>query len=413
MSETPPVKAPPGLARLSLGLAVGTLAWAVPFSAATTVLLPSLIARVAPADKVGLLATVTITGSLAALVANVLFGVASDATRSRFGARNPWIVAGGLMSAACLMMLASVSSLPAVFVWWCCFQASMNALIAPLAAVLPDRVAVARRGAVSAVIGTALVIGQAIGVITGAAFLSDPATGFLILAGASVLLTAAFVALAPDRPNRSGATATLTARHVLSRFRLPYGNGVGDFYWALFGRLLLILGYFLIMGYMLYILTDHMHQSSEQAQKLITLTALLTLAGSLVGASIAGPLSDTLGRRKAPVFVSSAFIGAAAIVPFLQARPAAMLVFAAVAGLGLGTYTSVDSALVSEVLPDEASRGRDLGILNMANTGGQIAAPAITSLVVADLGGFQVVFLASAAFCVLAALAILPIRSVR
>ena len=57
-----------------------------------------------------------------------------------------------------------------------------------------------------------------------------------------------------------------------------------------------------------------------------------------------------------------------------------MLGFATVGGLAFGIYYAVDAALMSEVLPSSESRARDLGILNMANTGGQVLAPAASSL---------------------------------
>jgi MFS family permease len=59
-------------------------------------------------------------------------------------------------------------------------------------------------------------------------------------------------------------------------------------------------------------------------------------------------------------------------------------------GVGYGIYTSVDFALITQVLPGAADRGKDLGVINIANALPQVVAPGIAGviLVVVDaLGG--------------------------
>jgi hypothetical protein len=84
-----------------------------------------------------------------------------------------------------------------------------------------------------------------------------------------------------------------------------------------------------------------------------------------------------------------------------------------VGGVAFGAYFSVDSALMSEVLPSGDARARDLAVLNTANTGGQALAPAASSLLVALGLGFGPVFIGSLVVCALGAALIIPIRSVR
>jgi MFS family permease len=130
---------------------------------------------------------------------------------------------------------------------------------------------------------------------------------------------------------------------------------------------------------------------------------------------VAGPLSDRLGRRKAPVVVSSLLIGAAMILPFASATAGAMVAAAAVAGLGFGIYLSVDTALMTEVLPSADDRAKDMGILNIANTAGQVLAPGLASVTVA-VGGYRPLFLVGLVGLVVAcasALCIRPIAGVR
>ena len=86
---------------------------------------------------------------------------------------------------------------------------------------------------------------------------------------------------------------------------------------------------------------------------------------------------------------------------------------AALLGLGYGCFLSVDQALATQVLPDPATRGKDLGIMNIATAVPQAIGPLLGSFVVATMGGFMGLFIASAVFAVLGGLAVLPIRKVK
>ncbi|GAA2801863.1 hypothetical protein [Nonomuraea dietziae] len=69
----------------------------------------------------------------------------------------------------------------------------------------------------------------------------------------------------------------------------------------------------------------------------------------------------------------------------ISAVPALMLAFwpqwpvvmaaAVVLGLGFGVYLSVDNALVTQVLPTASGRAKDLGVINVANSGPQVLGP--------------------------------------
>ena len=82
-------------------------------------------------------------------------------------------------------------------------------------------------------------------------------------------------------------------------------------------------------------------------------------------------------------------------------------------GLGYGCFLSVDQALATQVLPDPHTRGKDLGIMNIATAVPQAVAPFFGALIVAALVGFPGLFVLSAIAATLGALAVLPIRSVK
>ena len=76
-------------------------------------------------------------------------------------------------------------------------------------------------------------------------------------------------------------------------------------------------------------------------------------------------------------------------------------------------YLAVDAALITQVLPAATDRGKDLGVINIANSAPQVLGPALAAPVVAHAGGYPTLFLASALVTLLGAVLVLPIRSVR
>jgi MFS family permease len=74
---------------------------------------------------------------------------------------------------------------------------------------------------------------------------------------------------------------------------------------------------------------------------------------------------------------------------------------------------AVDQALATQVLPSTFSRGKDLGIMNIATAVPQAVAPLLGAFLVASLGGFAGLFIASAVAAGLGGLAVIPIKSVK
>lgn len=397
----------PASRRLTTALVIGALAWAAPSAAAITVLVPAKLAAIAPGEKVELLAAVTIAGSIAALIAAIGFGALSDLTRSRFGSRAPWMVAGGLLAAASLLLLSTADTVTLTLIAWVAFQTSMNALIAPLKALLADRVESARLGRVSALYGAATLAGFALGAVGGSQFVTDPDVGLRLGAIVIAVLPIVSVALA-----REGSSIELPKHSRLLRALIP-PRGAPDFYWALGGRFGVMLGSSMITTFQLYILTDYAALDLDEAGRIVGAGAVLTLVASILGSLVSGAVSDRLGRRRPLVIAAALLIAAAMVVPLFAPTGWAMLVFAALAGCGMGVYYAVDVALMAEVLPDGASRSRDLGILNMSNTGGQALGPGLSSLVVALGLGFAPVFVVAIIVTVAGGLSTRFIRSVR
>jgi MFS family permease len=142
-------------------------------------------------------------------------------------------------------------------------------------------------------------------------------------------------------------------------------------------------------------------------------------------------LSDRIGRRKVFVYVAAYLQAVAALLLGLVQDYNIAVIGAALLGVGYGCYMAVDQALATQVLPDAHSRGKDLGIMNIATAVPQAFGPLIGALIVlwfagiatagqavpstnaGESAGFAALFVASGVFAILGGLAMVPIKSVK
>ncbi|HTX82706.1 MAG TPA: MFS transporter [Streptosporangiaceae bacterium] len=400
-----------GFRRLLGGIGVAGGALSAMYAGVGTILLPLQVERIDRAHKVAALGVIAGVSAMFALVFNPVGGALSDRTRSRFGRRAPWLVTAPAGILVMLVLLGQAATVPLVLIGWCLAQAVANLYQAPLTAVIPDRVSVARRGAASAVSGVASVIGGVAGVALASQFTHDLVWGYAAL-GVVVVVTAGYFVLATADP----PTADLP-RLPRSSFRLADFLSAlrhRDFTLVFISRAAAIMGYFLVISYELYILTDYIRlPAGLRPAAGVTVLAAISAVGALVAAAIAGPVSDRLDQRKPFVIISSAVAGAGCVLPVLWPTFHTIEIFAAFAGIAFGCYLSVDAALVTLVLPRSEDAARDLGVLNIANAGPQVIAPLFAALIISHLGGYRILFIAGGCCGIVGALAVLPVRSVR
>jgi MFS family permease len=135
----------------------------------------------------------------------------------------------------------------------------------------------------------------------------------------------------------------------------------------------------------------------------------------LVAASlVAGRLSDRTGRRKGFIVTASIVYGVALFVVAMASSFNGFLIGMAIGGLGFGVYMAVDLALVADVLPDQDTLAKDLGVFNIAGALPFAIAPAIAPTVLLFGGGnYGVLYAVAGACAVVGAFAILPVKGVR
>jgi MFS family permease len=395
--------------RWTASLSLANLGVFLGFFTPIQILLPLQLERLDVVHKAGLLSWVTGVGALVAMLVNPLAGALADRTTSRFGRRRPWILAGALLGAAGLLLTASQNGLVGIAVGWVVAQAGLNVMLAGVTAPVADQVPVGQRAVVSGWTGISQSLGLVVGAVLVTVLVGGVLAGYAVTAAMTVALALPFVLCFRDpvlpRELRAPLNLrTLAAGYWVSPRRYP------DFGWAWLTRFLINLGNAIGTLYLLYYLTDAVHYRSPDTGVLI-LTAVYTLA-ALATAIPSGMVSDRTGRRRALVVLSCVVMAAAALLlALLHTWPATVLA-AAVLGAGYGVYLAVDQALVTQVLPTAADRAKDLGVINIANSGPQVLAPAIAAPIVADLGGYFGLYLATALVTLLAAVLVHRIRGV-
>jgi MFS family permease len=359
------------------------------------------------------LAVVTGTGALLAMVGNPFFGRLSDRTTSPLGMRRPWMMIGLAGGSLGILTVALAPNIAVVLVGWCIAQLLFNALLAALAAVLPDQVPPAQRGLVSGFLGVCVPIASVSGTFLVQLFTGNHLAMFLgpcVIGGFFILL---FAAVLNDRRLARADRPTWSLRELASTFYVNPRKSP-DFAWAFASRFLFVLAYAFLTTYQVYYLLQKIGSAEADVPRQIFLGTLvqstIVVAASLTG----GRLSDWTGRRKIFVLTAAVVYGLAMFALAVASDFNGFLVGMAIGGLGFGVYTAVDLALVVDVLPDSDNAAKDLGVLNIAGALPFSVAPGIAPAILAfGHGSYGVLYAVAGVGAILGAAAILPVKGVR
>jgi MFS family permease len=370
------------------------------------VLLAKQSEAVSPGNKEFVLGLVTGVGAAVSVVANPLFGAVSDRTLSRFGRRVPWVLAGAVGGVVGLLVLSGAGAVGLMLLGWCLMQLFGNTLLAAITATVPDRVPRRQRG----VVGGWVALAQTIGALVGTGLAT--AVGGI---GAGYVACAVFLMLSVVPYLIGSGDVVLVERPAFDWGRFLRGFWVSprrypDFGWAWLTRFLLNLGNAIGTLYLFYYLQDEVGYGDPDTGVLI-LTAIYAVC-TIVTAITAGSWSDRLARRKIFVTGSGIVMAFAGVILAVFPTWTGALIGAVILGAGFGVYLSVDFALLTEVLPTARDRGKDLGVINIANSLPQVVAPGIAAPVVKYFGGYPVLYLLASAITVLGAVLVRQIRSV-
>jgi MFS family permease len=390
------------LSLISIGIWAG-------FFGPIQVLLAQQAEQFSPDHKEATLALVTGIGAAVSTILNPLCGALSDRTVARMGRRLPWVL-GGLAGAILAMVaLSAANSVLTMVLAWALAQAALNAMLAAITATVPDQVPVGQRGTV----GGWLAIAQTAGVVAGsgiAAATGSIAAGYLTIAAVLFVVSLPYCFDSHDLALPPTARRPFVARQFLSSLWISPREHP-DFGWAWLTRFLMNLGNALVILYLLYYLKDAIDLTDKEAEDgvfwLTGLYGVITIVTAIVG----GIWSDRIGRRK-PFVIWSGLIAAAALLLLAFASTWAMAVVGAVVlAVGFGTYSAVDFAMITQVLPAANDRAKDLGVINIANALPQVLAPGVAAVVLSLDLGYSGLYVIAAFVSVLGSVLVTRIRS--
>ncbi|SDB92807.1 Na+/melibiose symporter [Sanguibacter gelidistatuariae] len=371
-----------------------------------------------------------ITGVFA-MISTPLWGALSDRTSTRWGRRTPWMAVGLVIVTIAMIGAGLSQTLPALLLSWVAFQVAINAVISPLSATVPDHVPTEQRGLVSGWYGFAytfaVVTGTALGTIATAVW----AGALGITMGYVICALACVVAMTPFLLDRWERRGDAPARPTLAPFRWAdlracYWVDVRrypDFGWAWLTRFIVTLSSATALFYLYYYLQDGVGLVRDDAASgaqgglrvsdgVLVLTAVYALSVFLT-VVVAGIVSDKLGRRRVFVASSAVFVSTATLLMAFVPTFSVTVVAAIILGLGTGVFTSVDFALVTEVLPAAESNGKDIGIINLAIALPNVLSPVVAAFMVNSFGGYTGLYLLSGALSILGGVLVYRIKGVR
>jgi MFS family permease len=374
-------------------------------------LIPNRLAILDPHDKVALLGWTAGAAAAVTLIAAPIWGMLSDRSRGRFGRRMPFILVGIIGVGVFAAALAFANDVVATIALFAVFSLFLAMVSGPISATVPDRTPVSKRGLFSAFAGIGVFVGGIIGNIIASVFSGNIVAGFLTFA--VIALAGSLPLIGTMREDVSGhPVAPKTTFAETLRTFLVSPRKHPDFFWAFLARLVIVIGFQSVISFQLYILSDYIGLGLKQANAVYPIAVVLATVALVLALVPAGIISDKIGRRKPIVIISAILVAASTIPPLIAPSVPVAIGSLILAGIGVGGYLSVDQALMTQVLPNDADAGKDLGVLNIAQQGGAVLAPVCASVMI-SLAGYPALYIFAGILSAISALAVLPIKSVR
>jgi len=369
------------------------------FQGVQAILVPDQVEAIDAAAKVANMAWLTVICAAAGVAGLFAIGAASDATRGHFGRRAPWLAGMAGLSLIFAALLSQQHSVGGVAVFYGALWFTLNGFQAALLAVAPDRVPPRLGRRASSLFAVAGPIGGLVGVNV-AAYLR-PGLGYFALFAYFAATTCLFLVFAREAPFAAAKPVRAAGRlrlAALTSFRSR------DFTLAFAFRVLMFAAQFAINNYLLYVLRDYVgvaalpgHDARAATGLIAAIRTVATLAAVFAGHHLAARTS----RRRAFAQGYAALMALAMLAPVVSATWAGMLAFAVLGGVAMGLYAAIDLALMTRVLPNPLTAGRDLALLVMAGATAQFIAPTLASLLIGGFG-YPSLFLVSALITVAA-----------
>ncbi len=372
----------------ALAVSGGAVAY-MPF---LTILLPLRATDISGNGALGMLAIAAFVGAIAASMANIVFGWASDKT----GARRPWICAGLAVSTVLLLTTAyakSPAAMIAIIIFW---QIGLNMMLAPLSAWAGDTIPDSQKG----FLGGLLALAPGMGALSGAFVTMNDAVpsehreiiiAMLVIAMVSpVLIFGRPISMpglntAPTEQSTDGEQSAVTRNAAVKMW---------------IARLLIQIAEASLFAFLLLWFRSVDPDFGENNAANIF---ALVLGTAVFLALAAGRWSDRANRPILPLICGAAAASAGLIIMSVSSSLPVAIAGYVVFGLASSLFLALHSSQTLRVLPRPQTRGRDLGIFNLTNTVPSLIMPWLT-LALVPTYGFGSLFLLLAGLALIACL---------
>lgn len=436
----------------------------VGWSGPSQLLLGNQLMLMRPDDKETALSLIMMLGGAAMVVTSLVTGLLSDRTRSKWGRRMPWVLAGSTLCSLCLVYAPTAPNFLLLVIMWGVFQVSMAFVTNNLLTIGPDVAPPSQYGTISGVLGASYTLGLVAGtvlasslniksaywaiafvlIVTTVQMRFGSALRVILHAERQVFEPHDVVDLTPaefrlSHPTEDTAlsadpatTSSPTAAHSLTVIHSPSADSPSahspstdspsadspsaanarsyrDYWWIFGSRFVIHLGNFTALFYLLFYLADHLKVSDPNGGVMIL---TIIFAGCTVATSIiSGSLSDRMGKRKIFVILSASAIAVATLLMAFAQNMITVIIAAIILGLAWGVFSSVDQALINEALPSEKNRSRDISIMTLTVGISNMIAGGVAALALHHLGGYPGLYGLCAAVSLIGTLLVIPVRS--
>ena len=326
-----------------------------------TLLLPIKLAGLPPTVRYDVLAACGVAGALTAGLANILFGWLGDRSVAQGRGRRRWLLSGVVGTMLSFALVAASRDAATIIVAVVLFQVALNAMLAQIGALIAEEVPVAQKGTAAAL----LTLGNPLAAGASAVVVVAAASETWRLAIVAMVMSGCILPLLLARARRiASPEASAPVRMAMRR----------DLIVAWAARLLMQVagsGVALFLFFYFEALAGGRGDIAGPVARLLFIAQLVPVPIALA----LGRWSDRIGRRR-PFLAGTATLATLGLVGMALARswmPGAIgyVAFAS----GVAAFIALNTGHAMLLLPDGARRGRDLGLLNLANTLPQVVAP--------------------------------------
>ncbi|MFD2422631.1 MFS transporter [Amycolatopsis pigmentata] len=388
--------------RLVTGMLISNLGGMIALLTPLQLLLTLHLTRIAGVDAAAAFGVVSGIGALFAVFANPLGGRLSDRTAARFGRRRTWILTGAIAGSLVIFAINFTTEVWQVIIVWALAQTAFNFQLAASNALMPDQVPEERRGTVAGLAGAVAALAPLLGLLA-VSLIHNSLIQWTIVAVVALVAGIIAVILIRDPQHLQADRVPLNIVELAKSFWLNPRRHPA-FGWAWITRFLITCGV-AANSYQTFFLMQKLGYTEEEVGGQVLLIALLTVGLIVVASAIGGVLSDKIRRQKPFVVAAGVLAAAGMIVMAFASDVSHVFVAGALTGVGTGLFFAIDLALCVRMLPSSENAGKDLAIINMANTLPQSFVPLIAPALLA-LGSFPVLYLTLAVLCLLGTVAV-------